>query len=405
MNFDTTRIRFALAFLREPQRVLTVCLTVMLGALALILADGFIDRTFFVFREDIIRAHFAHLQVVPENEDVRLGGDAQRGELRQAVEQALADYPGTVVAARLSFSGLIAHGERTVGFLGEGVEPDREAAMSKAVVLSEGRALADDDPDRVLLGEGLAKSIDAGVGDTVTLLVNLPAGGVNAIEAVVGGIFHTATKAYDDRALRLPMLAAHRLMRSEDVSRLMILLPDTGDAGPAAQRLRPALAGQPVQVKVWNELADFYNKTVDLFSRQLGFVRTVILVIVLLATSNTMARNVLEQQREIGTMMALGARRRHVARKYVGQALVMGVVGGLAGVVLGGAIAAIVTRIGIPMPPPPGTAHGFTGGISFSAGSAAQAFLSVLAVCLLASLLPALRASRVTIVDALRSDR
>lgn len=385
--------------------MLTVCVTVALGAMALILADGFIDRTFFLFREDIIRSHFAHLQVVPESADSKLADDAPVGDLRRIVERSLVAYPGAVVAGRLSFSGLIAYGELTVGFLGEGIEPVNEASMSKALVVSAGRPLDEDDTGKVLLGEGLAKSIGAEVGDRVTLLANLPGGGVNAIEVVVGGIFHTATKAYDDRALRLPIDAARQLTREKGVSKLLILLPETDDAAAAADTLRPALTDHSVKLRLWTELADFYNKTVELFSRQLGFVRTVILFIVLLATSNAMARNVLEQQREIGTMMALGARRGAVARKYIGQALVMGVVGGLAGVVLGGVVAAIVTRIGIPMPPPPGTAHGFTGGISFSAASAVSALLSVLAVSLLASVLPALRASRVTIVDALRADR
>ena len=91
MNFDTTRVRFALAFLREPQRVLTVCLTVMLGALALILADGFIERTFFVFREDIIRAHFAHLQVLPENERSKTQVDRFRTRIDRAIDALEAD--------------------------------------------------------------------------------------------------------------------------------------------------------------------------------------------------------------------------------------------------------------------------------------------------------------------------
>ncbi|TXL68404.1 ABC transporter permease [Zeimonas arvi] len=404
MDRYLTRLRMALAFLREPQRVLMVCLTVALGTIALILADGFIDRTMFVFREDIIRAHFAHIQVLPAEADGRIGTEARGGDTRSLLERELASDPGAVVAARLSFAGLVSFGERTVGFVGEGVEPDKEVALSKAVRLSSGSQITGSG-NEVLLGEGLARSIGASVGDRITLLTNVRGGGVNAIEAVVVGLFHTATKAYDDRALRLSIAAAQQLTRSSGVSRLMILLSDTDAAAATALRLREVLTGEGVQVKVWSELADFYNKTVDLFSRQLSFVRTVILAIVLLAASNAMARNVLEQQREIGTMMALGARRATVAGKFVAEALAMGVVGGLVGVVVGGAIARAVTWIGIPMPPPPGNAHGFVGGVSFSLATASLAFLSIVAICVIAALLPALRASRANIVDALRADR
>lgn len=404
MQRHATRLRIALAFLREPQRVLTVCLTVALGTLALILADGFIDRTFHLFREDIIRAHFGHLQVLPASEDGRIGSD-ESAQIRRRVERELAARPGSVVAARLSFAGLVAHGERTVGFLGEGVEPGNEKSLSKAVRLSAGSPLQSVDEHRSLLGEGLARSIGAKVGDKVTLLANVPGGGVNAVEVVVAGLFHTATKAYDDRALRLPIGVAQRLTREHGISRLMVLLPETAQAPEAARDVKQALAGEPVRVRLWSDLADFYNKTVRLFSRQLGFVRAVILAIVLLATSNAMARNVLERQREIGTMMALGARRFAVARRFVGEALAMGVVGGIVGTLLAFVIASIVSRIGIPMPPPPGTTHGFTGGIDFSADRAVAALASVVVVCVVASLLPALRAARVSIVDALRAER
>ena len=53
-------------------------------------------------------------------------------------------------------------------------------------------------------------------------------------------------------------------------------------------------------MKLWTEMADFYNKTVDLFRRQLGFVRVVILALVLLTVFNAIARSVMERQREIG---------------------------------------------------------------------------------------------------------
>ena len=58
-----------LAFLRDPQRVVSTGLAVVLGVVALILSDGFIDSCLHLFREDIIRAHYAHIQVRPADPD------------------------------------------------------------------------------------------------------------------------------------------------------------------------------------------------------------------------------------------------------------------------------------------------------------------------------------------------
>lgn len=403
---EASRLRIALAFLREPRRWLTAAAAVAFGTVGLILADGFIEQIFRDFREDIVRSHFGHLQVLPAPEaTARHGSAATLPDVRGPVEGALAGFPGAVVASRLSFAGLASHDERNVSFIGEGVEPERERTLSKALVIEEGRDLSGIDAREAILGEGLARSLDLRVGQRVTLLTNTPGGGVNAVELEMVGTFYTATKAYDDRALRLPLGVARQLTRAEGVSQLIAVLPDSADAEPAAQRVRQALAGSPVQVKLWHELADFYNKTVELFSRQLAVVRAIVLAIVLLSISNSMARNVMERTREIGTMMALGATRGAVARRFTGEALGVGVVGALAGTALAAVLAALISAIGIPMPPPPGTARGYDTGILFTAGSASLAAASTTVAALAASVLPALRASRLRIVDALRSGR
>jgi putative ABC transport system permease protein len=292
-----------------------------------------------------------------------------------------------------------------VSFVGEGVEPRQEATLSKALGFSAGRGLAAADVPEALLGEGLAKSLGAGVGDTVTLLVNTPGGGFNGVELRVAGVFYSASKAYDDRALRLPLPVAQRLTRSEGLSRLIAVLPRTDDVPAAARQLGAALAKRPVVVRQWHELADFYTKSVDLFRRQLAAVRVVIVAVVLLWISNAMARNVMDRTREIGTMMALGRTRASVARTFLGEGLAIGVVGALLGVAAGAALAGAISAVGIPMPPPPGMAHGFIGGVEFTAGIAALAAGCAALSAVLASVAPAWRAARLPIVDALRSAR
>jgi len=398
------RLKFRLAFLREPQRWVMAGVAIVFGTVALILADGFIERIFVDFREAIVRSSLGHFQVLPAED---ASGDAleRLAALRPEIESALAAFPGTVVAAKRSFVGLASLGERTISFVGEGVEPEREQALSSELVVDRGRPLESIDERSVLLGEGLAKNLGADVGDLVTLLVTTPAGGVNAIEAEVVGIFYTSTKAYDDRALRLPLQATQALLRDEAISKFVGVLPRTSDTDDAVAALQVSLAESGVRVKAWREIADFYNKTVRLFSSQLAVVRGVIVAIVLLSVSNTLARNVMERTSEIGTMMALGRTRKAIARLFVGEGLILGFACGILGVLLGWMLALLISGIGIPMPPPPGMARGFIGGIAFTPRIAVVALLLAASTSVIASLLPALRASRLNIVDALRVGR
>ena len=404
------RLKFWFAFLREPQRWSMAGLAIVFGTVALILADGFIEQIFVDFREAIVRSNLGHFQVRLVDAGHAAGeGTAETSPalvaLRPSIEQALTGFPGTVVAARLSFVGLASHGERTVSFIGEGVEPLREQTLSSQLVVDRGHPLESADGQSLLVGEGLAKNLGVDVGDLVTLLVTTGAGGVSAIEASVVGIFHTSTKAWDDRALRLPLPLAQALLREEAISKLVGVLPRSSQTDAAVASLRAALADDGVEVLAWRDLADFYNKTVQLFSSQLALVRAVIVAIVLLSVSNTLARNVMERTSEIGTMMALGRTRVAVARLFVGEGLALGLVCGVVGVTLGWMLAIAISGVGIPMPPPPGMARGFIARIAFTPGIATVALLFAVITAVIASLLPALRASRLNIVDALRVGR
>ena len=100
--------------------------------------------------------------------------------------------------------------------------------------------------------------------------------------------------------------------------------------------------------------------------------------------------------------MALGVPRRSILMQFVLEALLLGILGGSAGLAIGAVLAAIISAVGIPMPPPPGMKHGFTGGILMTSALALGAFALAVGTTLVASVYPARKASHLPIVDALR---
>ena len=305
----------------------------------------------------------------------------------------------------MALSGLVSHGTQTVPFVAEGVDPDREARMKRLDFIADGEDLTATDPAGVTLGRGLAEGLGVSVGDSVVLLANTRSGGINAVEARVRGVFSTSAKAFDDTALRMPIDLARRLQRISGAHVWVVLLDRTDDTELRVRELKTAVGGDGLEVIPWTQLADLYNKTVALFSRQVNAVKLIVASIIVLGISNTMMMGIIERTGEIGTAMALGRTRRQMLAQFLGEGLLIGVLGGVVGLGVGWLLAALLSWVGIPMPPAPGMVRGYTAGIMVTPGLAFDALVLAALTSLVATFYPAWRASRLVIVDALRHNR
>ncbi len=393
--------------LRQYRRTLMALAIVSGGVIAFMLASGFINWIFDDMRESTIHSQLGHVQITRPGYFHEGLGDPYRYLLpddSSVIGDALGQGVETVTP-RLAFSGLLSKDDTTLSFIGEGISPSGEAAIARAITIVAGQDLRNSPPDSALLGEGLAANLDAAPGDRIVLLVTTASGGINAVELTVAGLFATITKAYDDSVLRVPIDIARQLMRVDGATSWVVLLDNTEHTAAATALLQQKLSGAEYEIIPWTELADFYNKTVELFSRQIGVVQLLIALIVILSISNTLSMTVAERTGEIGTAMALGVRRRQILQLFLTEGALLGLVSGVLGLVLGHLLAQLISTIGIPMPPPPGMARGYIGQISISSRISIEAFLLAFLTTLIASLLPAWRASRMIIVDALRHQR
>jgi putative ABC transport system permease protein len=118
--------------------------------------------------------------------------------------------------------------------------------------------------------------------------------------------------------------------------------------------------------------------------------------------TNTLTMSLLERTTEIGTSLAIGARKNIVMRLFVIEGFLIGLAGGGLGVMLGYLLAVVISSIGIPMPAAPGMAHGYVAQIAITPSLVADGLAMALLTALLASAFPAWKAGRMNIVDALR---
>lgn len=393
--------------LRQRRRSAIAVVAIGFGVIAMMLSSGYIEWIYWANREEVAVNQLGHIQVAKPGyyEDGQANPLAFLLPENSPALNVLEHIPGVEsVAPRLAFSGLISHGENTISFVGLGIDPARDPSARNLAIL-EGKGLNANDPKGILMGIGLAANLGVKKGDTVVLLANTPSGGINAVEGRVRGLASTSLKEYDDTMLRVPIEMARTLLRTKGSHLWVMSLQNTEMTDEVLKRLNAEPALKSYEIVPWTKLADFYNKTVALFSRQMSVVKSIIALIIILSISNTMTMSVMERTVEIGTAMALGVRRQRILGLFLMEGSLLGAIGGACGVMLGYFAASIISAIGIPMPPAPGMSRGFTASILITPSIIWEALLLALMTTLIASIYPAWRASRLVIVDALRHNR
>jgi putative ABC transport system permease protein len=126
-------------------------------------------------------------------------------------------------------------------------------------------------------------------------------------------------------------------------------------------------------------------------------------VIVLFAVVNTMTMNVMERTNEIGTVRAMGVRRNAIRAQFVVEGGLLGAIGATTGVLLAIGVALAINHAGL-LWTPPGNANAVPFRLAMPPGPNLMigTWLGLVLVATLAALMPANRAARMPVVDALR---
>ena len=390
---------------RNKARSALTLAAIATGVAGLILSGGFVNDLIHQLGEALIHSQSGHVQIAPSGYFEY--GSRSPGKYLISPEQAERAQVGELqhveeVMRRVGFSALLGNGRSSYPVVGEGIEAEQEAKLGTSIVLLEGRSLSSKDRYAALVGAGVARAMDLKPGSHISLVAPTVDEAMNTVDLEVVGTFQSFSKDYDDRVIKLPLRTAQELLDTKGVNVLVLLLDETRHTASVARTLAEPLQTLGLEVKTWEALSDFYWKTVALYDRQFGVLRLIVLLMVMLAVIGAINMGVLERAGEFGTMRALGNTSWDVIRLVVMEGALMGIAGALTGIALGVGLAWIISQIGIPMPPPPNSNLEFTASIRLVPAVVAGAFVVGFFATVLASLPPALRVSRLPIVEALR---
>jgi putative ABC transport system permease protein len=384
-------------------------LRLVLSALAVVLGVMFVSGS-FVLTDSLGKSFDALFATVNSNLDVQVsakpklegqGGGAPTATLPASLTEKVAAVPGVAEAT----PGVYAQNARVIGKNGK-VVPTVGAPQSGMdwqgenglVELRSGRGPAAD--DEVAIDAALATTSGYKVGDRIGVLTLKP----KKTFTVVGifGYSGNRDSLGGSQATAFTMRAAQDLLLGEkDAVSVIDVVAKDGVADTTLRDDIKAAVGGDYQVRTGKQTADAQAADLKTFLNfftyvLLGFAGVALFVGIFLIL-NTFSMLVAQRTRELALMRAIGASRRQVIGSVLLEASVIGLIASVlglgAGVGVGAAIAAIFSSYG-------GTNLDLSIGVPPAAVIAA--FAVGLGVTLVAATVPAVRASRIPPVAAMR---
>ena len=260
--------------------------------------------------------------------------------------------------------------------------------------------------DGIILGAKLARQLEAEVGGSVKLVSSeqrlTPIGDVPRIKKLeVIGIFESGISGYDEVLAFIDYRLLQKIYRMQNkITGLGVRISDPENAPDIADEL--ADLSEDYIVGNWADENKSIFQVMKIEKIGLFLILSLIIVVAAFNIISSLIMLVLEKSREIAILKALGAKDSAIRRIFFFQGLVIGSLGTLGGVLVGLAICWILMSFDI-IDIPPGV---YPGGnripVLIDWFDVVLATVASFTICILVTLYPASKASRLNPVDPLR---
>jgi putative ABC transport system permease protein len=397
--------------LRNKRRSLVTLLAIGVGFAAISLFRGYVSYMYWGLRESAVRGEgLGHLTIFKVGwlEKGKLDPERymfSKAEIEKITKLVTEDKEVILATPQINLTGIVSNGTVSTIFIAQGVVPQDDRTIKGAWAAFrpiQGEGLNEKKPFGVEMAQDLAKFLNFTPGKDGVVMAPTLGGQMNAMDILVAGVFDSGSDATNDKYMRFTFGFAQSLFDTEKADRMVVLLKDAGKTELMRSRLLTKLsnAGIGCEIKTWNELSLFYSKVRGMMDMMFLFIFCIVLVIVVMSTVNTMGMAVLERTREIGTLRALGLKRRGVSTLFAMEGGLLGVFGSLIGMVLHTCVWTIIKTLA-PTYTPPGVSTPVPLIVSFVPETLLVLMCCLTALSLTAAIVPARRGARQNIVNAL----
>lgn len=403
---------------RNRKRTIITLSTIAIGFGLAVLFIGIGDGTHNSMIRNAIQLGEGHLTVQPKNYQAAPSNHEFLADGKRLSKQLNAlDIDGQV-APRIVLQVLASTARNSIGAGVSGIDIEKDPRVQKIKpFLQQGHWLKPDDLRGILIGSGMARKLKAKVGSKIVLMAGKQGGDSQAQLARVRGIFHAQMPDMNDFLIISNLSFARQFLVGEGadaskdpVTRFAIFLNQPNEMSESKTKLKKAVTDPSVTVLDWREMMPQLVQFIILDDAGNYIFLSLILIMVVFGIVNTVLMSVLERTREFGLLRALGLSRGQLLLLVFCESLLLSILAVAFGWLVGGGTHLWFSHHGIDFSAMMSEGTMLMGTMmdtvvytELSWDRVEQLTLIVFAATLTTGIYPAIKAAKVTPVEALHT--
>lgn len=312
-----------------------VLTSVIVGLVAIIISDGLSNGMIGQMLFNQINLNISHIQI---HEKGFINNKVVKNYIQdyKKVDEVLKNDPAVKSYSRRVFvTGILSSANNSSGVMIYGINPAEEAKVSVVKnSMVDGTYLTNNKRD-IIIGKKLAEKLEVEVGDKVVAMANTLKGDIGSEVFRIVGIFKTASSEFDKTAIYIPAATEQEMLNLGDKYYEYAIITKNYDKVDEIQKNLQARLGNNYEVLSYKDLLPMLIYQIELYKETMWILNVIIGLALIFGIINSMLMSVFERIREFGVLMSIGMKNSRIYLMIVTEAFIIGIVGTLAGLIIG----------------------------------------------------------------------
>lgn len=321
---------------RRSGRTLLVVLMISISLSVMLMIEGLYDGMLTHRIADTVRAETGSVSVMAKGYRLNRTLKYRIADADTLIKK-IAQMPGvTGVRKRLQVTGLISTAHKSRMGVLCGIDFNAEKALGRldGYMVSGTFEAA---KRTGIAGKQLADRLDIGLGKRIVFSAQDATGEIGGLSVRLNGVIQTSAVAIDARTIFVPVASARTFAAVEPAAATMLLVDTLPGREAAVKAVLTQQLGTGYEVLTLREYYPALEQMQEMMGVFNAITFVIVMTVVLIGVMGVMFVSILERTRELAVLRALGMQFSHLRLQILFEAALMGLMGFVAGAVLGAA--------------------------------------------------------------------